>query len=85
MGALQLRAGGRPLRLTYFLPPYELLSPASAAAPTAATAFSLRDGALGYSATLALRPSAEPFLLPLASRLKAEDSTLLLSLLHGLG
>ena len=32
--------------LTYFLPPYELLSPASA-------------GALGYSATLALRPSAD--------------------------
>jgi len=73
VGAVQPRAGGRPLRLTYFLPPYELLSPASAAAPAAATAASLRDGALGYSATLALRPSAEPFLLPLASLLQGQD------------
>ena len=70
---MQPRVGGLPLRLTYFLPPYKLLSPASAAAP-AATAASLRDGALGYSATLALRPSADPFLLPLASLLQVSKS-----------
>ena len=52
-------------------PSSALVSPGGAPATTAA---SLRDGALGYSATLALRPSADPFLLPLASLLQVSKS-----------
>ena len=66
------RSGGIPLRLTYFLPPYELLCQDTGSL-LAATPATLQKGKLGFSATLALRPSPEPALLPLSSLLQGQD------------
>jgi mediator of RNA polymerase II transcription subunit 1 len=72
LGLVQARAGGQPMRLTYFLPPYELLDQESGTI-RALTAATLTEGKLGFSATLALRPSATPYLLPLSSLLQGTE------------
>merc|ERR1719228_1659895 len=68
LGMVQPRAGGIPMRLRYFLPPYELLDQ-DAGTILPLTVTTLDQGNLGYLATLTLRPSTEPFLLPLSSLL----------------
>jgi len=72
LGVVQSRAGGVPMRLVYFLPPYELIKPETGSLMPL-TASVLKEGELGYSATLALRPSTDPYLLPLSSLVQGQD------------
>ena len=72
LGLVQARAGGVPMRLVYFLPPYELIKPETGSLMPL-TASILKEGELGFSATLALRPSTDPYLLPLSSLVQGQD------------
>ena len=72
LGVVQSRAGGIPMRLVYFLPPYELIKPETGSLMPLTSSL-LKEGELGFSATLALRPSTEPYLLPLSSLVQGQD------------
>ena len=64
LGLLHPRAGGLPMKLRFFLPPYELLDPATKTIlPLTKETVVSKD--LGLTATVTLHPSHDRYLLPL--------------------
>ncbi len=66
LGLVQPRAGGIPMRLTFFLPTYDLISP-SAKALLPPSADKIMDEGLGLSVTVGIERSEKPQSLPVHS------------------
>jgi len=74
IGLLHNRAGGLPMKLRFFLPPYELLDTASKTIlPMSQETIVSKD--LGLTATVALKPSRDTYLLPLTSVMSTGGKT----------
>ena len=66
LGMVHNRSGGLPMKLRYFLPPYELLDmKQKTLLPMNQSTITSQD--LGFCATITLKSSKEPYLLPMSS------------------
>eukprot|EP00090_Calanus_glacialis_P040316 TRINITY_DN7026_c0_g1_i1.p1 TRINITY_DN7026_c0_g1~~TRINITY_DN7026_c0_g1_i1.p1 ORF type:complete len:1050 (-),score=275.98 TRINITY_DN7026_c0_g1_i1:749-3898(-) len=75
LGMVHNRAGGIPMKLRFFLPPYELLD-MEAQTILPMNQSTITDKNLGFCATITLRPSRDPFLLPLSSLISSTGQDL---------
>ena len=66
LGLVKPRAGGIPMRLTFYLPPYDLLNTATSAL-TPPSADMIMDQSLGLSVTVGIERSEQPQALPVHS------------------
>lgn len=74
LGLLHNRAGGLPMKLRFFLPPYELLdTKAKTILPMSQETIVSKD--LGLTATVALKHSRDTYLLPLTSVMSTGGKT----------
>jgi len=78
LGLLQPRAGGIPMRLTYFLPPYHLLDPDTGTL-LPCTRETVVGGKKGLVARVGLHTSPTPYLLPLTTLLSVNKEQLPIS------
>lgn len=75
LGMVHNRAGGMPMKLRFFLPPYELLDmEQQTILPMNQSTITTKN--LGFCATITLRPSQDPFLLPLSSLISSTGQDL---------
>eukprot|EP00092_Neocalanus_flemingeri_P076564 GFUD01094984.1.p1 GENE.GFUD01094984.1~~GFUD01094984.1.p1 ORF type:complete len:1073 (+),score=247.31 GFUD01094984.1:71-3220(+) len=75
LGMVHNRAGGIPMKLRFFLPPYELLDmEQQTILPMNQSTITTKN--LGFCATITLRPSQDPFLLPLSSLISSTGQDL---------
>jgi len=75
LGMVHNRAGGIPMKLRFFLPPYELLDmELKTILPMNQSTITEKN--LGFCATITLRPSRDPFLLPLSSLISSTGQDL---------
>jgi len=75
LGMVHNRAGGIPMKLRFFLPPYELLD-MELKTILPMNQSTITDKNLGFCATITLRPSRDPFLLPLSSLISSTGQDL---------
>merc|ERR1719481_108584 len=75
LGMVHNRAGGIPMKLRFFLPPYELLD-MELKTILPMNQSTITDKNLGFCATFTLRPSRDPFLLPLSSLISSTGQDL---------
>jgi len=75
LGMVHNRAGGIPMKLRFFLPPYELLDmERKTILPMNQSTITEKN--LGICATITLKPSRDPFLLPLSSLISSTGQDL---------
>jgi len=75
LGMVHNRAGGIPMKLRFFLPPYELLDlEQKTILPMNQSTITEKN--LGFCATITLKPSRDPFLLPLSSLISSTGQDL---------
>jgi len=75
LGMVHNRAGGIPMKLRFFLPPYELLDMEQKTI-LPMNQSTITDKNLGFCATITLKPSRDPFLLPLSSLISSTGQDL---------
>ena len=75
LGMVHTRSGGIPMKLRYFLPPYELLDMKQQTI-LPMNQSTITDNNLGFCATITLRSSTEPYLLPMSSLISSTGKDL---------
>ena len=75
LGMVHVRSGGIPMKLRYFLPPYELLDMKQQTI-LPMNQSTITDNNLGFCATITLRSSTEPYLLPMSSLISSTGKDL---------